>query len=188
MKQRKKRKVMFFCESSVIAYTVSCFQAQGKIQEGQIKRKKDCSSIPVHWPQLTRYIYQSGSVLIPLTVLCWNLRKQNQKNLKTVKNGNRQKDNNKRTFMLKRNHFSSTPVVFIFLLLTCIWVNIRYQMIGDDRLHKEDRFNHHDMSHVSMFSKWAFPSIVILVLWRARGGTNWKSETHFSVTVDPHCY
>lgn len=35
---------MFFCESSVIAYTVSCFQAQGKIQEGQIKRKK---TVPV---------------------------------------------------------------------------------------------------------------------------------------------
>lgn len=177
---------MFFCESSVIAYTVSCFQAQGKIQEGQIKRKKDCSSIPVHWPQLTR-----SSISL---AVCWSHSLccveiwENKTNLKTVKDGNKQKDNNKRTFMLKRNHFSSTPVVFIFLLLTCIWVNIRYQMIGDDRLHKEDRCNHHDMSHVSMFSKWAFPSIVILVLWRARGGTNWKSETHFSVTVDPHCY
>lgn len=179
---------MFFCESSVIAYTVSCFQAQGKIQEGQIKRKKRLFQYSSPLTTTDKVLYQSGSVLIPLTVLRWNLRKQNKKNLKTVKDGNRQKDNNKRTFMLKRNHFSSTPVVFIFLLLTCIWVNIRYQMIGDDRLHKEDRCNHHDMSHVSMFSKWAFPSIVILVLWRARGGTNWNSETHFSVTVDPHCY
>lgn len=66
---------MFFCESSVIAYTVSCFQAQGKIQEGQIKRKKDYSS-----PLTTtdKVLYQSGSVLIPLTVLRWNLRKQNK--------------------------------------------------------------------------------------------------------------
>lgn len=46
--KKKKKSNVFFCESSVIAYTVSCFQAQGKIQEGQIKRKKDCSSIPVH--------------------------------------------------------------------------------------------------------------------------------------------
>lgn len=175
---------MFFCESSVIAYTVSCFQAQGKIQEGQIKRKKRLFQSTDHNWQGPLSVWQCADPT-HCAVLKFEKTKQN---LKTVKDGNRQKDNNKRTFMLKRNHFSSTPVVFIFLLLTCIWVNIRYQMIGDDRLHKEDRCNHHDMSHVSMFSKWAFPSIVILVLWRARGGTNWKSETDFSVTVDPHCY